>query len=98
MGRWSGVKILEFKTTFYQHFGTPVTGFILGEPSFGNISATIRGPTQYLTEGPAYKFKGFGVWRHSSSAEVKNVWNVSSLTLEGLFTALQFGILFSVLL
>jgi hypothetical protein len=48
MWRWSGVKILDFKTSFYHHFGTPLTGYVLGDRSVRNISATIRGPTKLL--------------------------------------------------
>jgi len=34
MGRLSGVKILDFKTSLYQHFGTPLTGYVLRDRSF----------------------------------------------------------------
>jgi hypothetical protein len=49
MGK-SGVTILDFKTSFYQHFANPLTGYhLLGDRSFWNISPTFRGPTQSPT-------------------------------------------------
>lgn len=47
LGR-SGVKILDFKTSFYQHFGTPLTGCVLGDRSFWIFPPRFGGPHNLL--------------------------------------------------